>query len=315
VALAPNAFTLLHRHTTFPMPAALAERGAVRHETRVGPPDATLVSWLMTPRGPVKGTIVLLHGVRMDRRSLVDTGVRLTDAGYRTLLVDLRGHGESTGRYLTYGAVEAHDLSALLDSVAAGGVDLGCVGVYGFSYGGAVALEFGARDERVQAVVAVAPFSSLREVVSDYSRKYLPAPLSAIPRGWFDGAVDRASWLASFDPDSSAPLRAVSHSQKHQLLIHGTADNQVPMRHSLALMDVAGPLTRIVPIQGASHENMPADVVREEALGWFDRWLLPAPCPRVAQSPGETVRTEGTARPLEHAFALQADGVVVAATP
>jgi len=279
VALAPNAWQGERRTTTIDMPAALAERGSLRLQTRVGPPEATLVSWLIPPREqPPRGTIVLLHGVRLDRRSLLDAGIAFADAGYRALLVDLRGHGESTGRYLTYGAVEARDISQLLDAVAADGTQLGCVGAYGFSYGAAVSLELGSSERRVQAVVAVAPFASLREVVSDYRQKYLPAPLSLIPAAWFDGAIDQASRIASFDPDQSAPVSMLPHSRAHQLLIHGTADTQVPLRHSLALLHVGGPLTRLLEIAGAAHESMPPDVVHREALAWFARWLEPGAC-------------------------------------
>jgi pimeloyl-ACP methyl ester carboxylesterase len=278
VALAPNALVPVSK-VEFELPAELAERGAVRLETRVGPPAATLAAWWIEPRTlPARGSIVLLHGIRMDRRSLVDAGIAFSDAGYRSLLVDLRGHGESTGRYLTYGAVEASDISELLDALDARGVELGAVGAFGFSYGAAVALDLGARDPRVCAVVAAAPFASLREVLGDYRRKYLPAPLDRIPDSWFDSALQEASWIASFDPDQASPLRSVSHSHAHQLLIHGTADTQVPLRHSVALSSVAGPLARLIPIRGAAHFDLPPSTLQREALDWFERWLAARHC-------------------------------------
>jgi dipeptidyl aminopeptidase/acylaminoacyl peptidase len=276
IALAPNA--VVRSGAAFPLPEELAARGAVRIETRVGPPEATLASWLIEPGAVPRGSIVLLHGVRMDRRSLIDLGAAFSDAGYRSLLVDLRGHGESTGRYLTYGEVEATDLSELLDAVAARGRELGPVGVFGFSYGAAVGLDLGARDRRVCAVVAAAPFASLREVLADYRRKYLPVPLSYIPEGWFDAAVQDAAWLASFDPDTSSPLRWVRDSPAHQLLIHGTADPQVPLRHSVALSSLAGRRAELRPVPGAAHHDLPEPLLEREALAWFDRWLRPDRC-------------------------------------
>jgi len=284
IALAPNGVAP-SRANEFELPAALAERGAVRIETAVGPPAATLAAWLIEPRTqPVRGSILLLHGVRMNRRSLIGAGVAFSDAGYRSILVDLRGHGESTGRYLTYGAVESSDLSELLDALSARGIALGSVGVFGFSYGAAVALDLGAEDERVCAVVAAAPFASLREVVLDYRRKYLPGASRWIPDRWFDAALDDAGWIASFNPDQS-PRQAVSRSRAHQLLLHGTEDTQVPLRHSLALSSLAGQRAEFRPIAGAAHDDLPEGVLEAEALSWFARWLAPGPCRGGAAEP------------------------------
>jgi dipeptidyl aminopeptidase/acylaminoacyl peptidase len=201
----------------------------------------------------------------------------LADAGYRSVLIDLRGHGESSGRYLTYGQLEAADVSAVLDALG-GREPLGCVGAYGFSYGASVALELAARDARLSAVVAVAPFSSLREVVLDYRERYLPYPLRLVPDAWFDQAVTEASELASFDPDANAPLRLVPRSQAHQLLIHGSADTQVPPRHSLELARAAGARATLVTVEGSAHEDLPFRLLSRAALDWYERWLAAAEC-------------------------------------
>jgi dipeptidyl aminopeptidase/acylaminoacyl peptidase len=276
VALSPNAWRLALPSQKFELPPQLVRRGAVRFEAEVGPPRARLAAWVIEPQQPaLRGTIVLLHGVRLDRRSLADSGQAFADAGYRSVLVDLRGHGESSGTFLTYGAIEPRDISQLLDALASQGLALGSVGVFGFSYGAAIALDLGAHDERVAAVVAVAPFSSLREVMADYRREYLPTLLQPIPSRWFDLAIDEASRLAAFDPDQSAPLHQIAQSRAHELFIHGTADTQVPLRHSLALAGVAGPLAELWTVPGASHHLLPSSAIQQRALAWFGRWLQP----------------------------------------
>jgi dipeptidyl aminopeptidase/acylaminoacyl peptidase len=284
VALAPNASRPNDPKELIPIPPGLAERGAYALRTQVGPPTAELVSWVVEPRqGATKGTVLLLHGVRMDKQSLVPVGVALSDAGYRAVLVDLRGHGESSGRYLTYGSVEARDLSRLLDGLSSGGPSPGCTGVYGFSYGAAVAIELAARDPRFRAVVAVAPFSSLREVATDYEQKYLPAPLRLVPDAWFQSAIDEGAKLAEFDPDRAAPIRAVEQTVADILLIHGTADTQVPLRHSERLAKAAGTRAELLAIPGATHDEMPADAsgaVRGATIAWFDRWRSDPACRR-----------------------------------
>lgn len=245
----------------------------------MGPPSARLVSWLIEPRATALGTIVLLHGVRSDRRSMVDMGNALSDAGYRSVLIDLRGHGESSGQYLTYGQVEAADVSSVLDALGER-EPLGCVGAYGFSYGASVALELAARDARLNAVVAVAPFASLRQVVLDYRGRYLPFPLRLLPDAWFERAVTEASELASFDPDASAPVQLVPLSEAHQLLIHGTSDTQVPPRHSRELVRAAGSRATLLTVDGASHEDLPFRLLSRAALGWYGRWMAWPECAR-----------------------------------
>jgi pimeloyl-ACP methyl ester carboxylesterase len=275
IALAPNASRFDGKSAAFPMPAVLAHRGAYPLRIDAGVPSATLVSWVVPPRElPVRATVLLLHGVRMDKRSLVPVALALSDAGYRAVLVDLRGHGESTGRFLTYGVAEARDLSAILDAL--GERSRGGVGVYGFSYGAAVAIELSARDARIGAVVSIAPFSSLREVTADYERNYLPGPLRFVPDAWFQRAVDAAGARARFDPDRAAPARAVTRSTAPVLLVHGDADTQVPLRHSTAIAQAAGKRAELMEIPGATHADMPADrtgTIRRAAVEWFERWL------------------------------------------
>jgi dipeptidyl aminopeptidase/acylaminoacyl peptidase len=281
VAYAPNASEAGPTPGRLRIPEVLAKRGVSSLETRVGPPNATIESWVVEPRAAEpKGTIVLLHGARMDKRSLAPVAAALVDAGYRAALVDLRGHGESSGRYLSYGSVESHDVSAVLDSLSER-ASLGCVGVYGFSYGGAVAVRLGAVDPRVKVTVAVSPFATLREVVGDYRRKYLPQPLNAIPDAWFQSAVDEAARIASFDPDASSPLQAAARSHAKLLLIHGTADTQVPLRHSQMLLRAGDEDTRLIAVPRAGHEAMPSDptgVIRKEAVAWFERWFARGSC-------------------------------------
>jgi dipeptidyl aminopeptidase/acylaminoacyl peptidase len=247
--------------------------------TEVDDSSARLSSWLVEPKRAVaKGTVVLLHGVRMDKRSLSPMAVALVDAGYRVLLTDLRGHGESSGRFLTYGTHEALDVSQVLDSLAGEGAELGPVGVYGFSYGGAVALELGARDARVKAVVAAAPFSTLHEVLADYRHKYLPAALELVPGWWFRSATRHAAALAGFDADTAGPRSVIGRSSASILLLHGDADTQVPLRHSRMLVTATHGRASLVVLTGATHETIPADTsgaIRRETVAWFDRVLVP----------------------------------------
>jgi uncharacterized protein len=272
IVLAPNAVGASRPAS---LPAALSSRGGRALRVGLGPGESALATWIVEARdGAAKGTIVLFHGVRMNKSSLEPIAVSLSDAGYRAVLVDLPGHGESDGQLLSYGAQEAIKAANLLD-VLERSVKLGPVGVYGFSYGAAVAIDWAARDPRIRAVVAVSPFGSLRDVIRDYRSNYLPAFSRFLPDAWFQNAIDDAGWLAGFDPDASAPLRSIVRTAP-TLLIHGDVDTQVPLRHSRRLQQASGGRATLVVVRGATHSAMPMDsthAIRARAIAWFDARL------------------------------------------
>src|SRR5207253_8659914 len=118
----------------------------------VGPPRATLSVSVIEPRLPPRATIVVLHGIRDQKDFLRHIGLHLAEAGYRAVMVDSRGHGRSTGPFLTWGTQEPRDLTQLIDALGYGD---GPIGVFGESNGAAVSIMWGAHDARVRAVVAL----------------------------------------------------------------------------------------------------------------------------------------------------------------
>jgi len=253
IAHAPNSSMTLRVDGTHPPPVPPdAEESVVR----VGPPDASLDAWTISPRGGAspQGTVVLLHGIRGDKSSLLGFARRFRDAGYRAVMPDLRGHGSSSGDFLTYGIVESKDVSQLLDAIAARHGEKRFV-LFGYSYGGAVAIQTAARDPRVEAVVTVATFASLRQVLSDYKTRFFPGLDPVIPASWLQARLDDAGRRARFDPDAADPARAAAALAVPLLLIHGTSDTQVPPDHAQALSRSASRST-VVLIDGETHESM-----------------------------------------------------------
>src|SRR5436853_2381744 len=77
-------------------------RIGVDHAFRVpvGPPAASLSVWVLDPPtsvGAPRGTVLVLHGMRDRKVTMLDLGRLLSRDGFRAVLVDLRGHGQSTG--------------------------------------------------------------------------------------------------------------------------------------------------------------------------------------------------------------------------
>jgi pimeloyl-ACP methyl ester carboxylesterase len=235
----------------------------------VGPPAATLSLEIIDASSRPLGTVFLLHGIRSDKTSMRGWGRMLADAGFRAVLVDLRGHGRSTGDWLSYGVVESRDLAQALDALEARGLRIGSVGVMGISYGAATAIEWAGSDPRISAVVAVAPFASLREVVPGYS----PLPL---PATFVNGAIDMAGRQGGFDPDKASPVDAISRTRAHVLLVHGEADGRIPPWHSQQIFDRGRDHAELLLVPGAGHGSIGDEpILLARAPGWFVRYLRP----------------------------------------
>ncbi len=257
-----------------PGAAELARLGVSAHRrVVVGSPPASLSLFVVEPRGgQPRPTVLVLHGIRDSKLSMLGWGRRLAEAGHRALLVDLRGHGGSSGRHLSYGVRERRDLAQLLDALD----ERGPVGVLGHSYGAATALQLAAHEPRVSAVVAVASFTRLREVARLYVRRYLDGLAPLIPAREIQRRVDQAGSEAGFDPDEASPLEAVRRGRAAILLLHGAEDRSIPAAHSRELYAAARGPKRLVVIAGEGHNSVMADrrgVLREEAMRWLARFL------------------------------------------
>ena len=242
----------------------------------VGPPAASLSLWIVDPPTNPCGTILVLHGIHDNKVSMLGTGKRLAREGYRAVLVDLRGHGQSSGAWLTYGAVEARDLAQVLDALEQENLIAGPVGVYGNSYGGACALRLAGRDPRVRAVVSVAAFATMREEVSDYIRHEARVPSWCITDRMIARAVEDAGKLAGFDPGEASPLAAIQHADAAVLLIHGEPDAKVPVQHARQLHAAAPRHSQLVVMASAGHDAFFQDrdgAVARATTAWLAKWL------------------------------------------
>jgi pimeloyl-ACP methyl ester carboxylesterase len=222
----------------------------------VGPPAATLSINVIEPKLPPRATIVVLHGIRDQKDFLRHIGLHLAEAGYRAVLVDSRGHGYSTGPYLTWGTQEARDLSQLIDALGYGD---GPIGVFGESYGAAVSIMWAGSDPRVRAVVAIAPFSSLREIIPDWWKLNVPLFGRLIPRWVLNRSIDQGSHIAGFDPEAASPKLAAARSKAPILIIHGSDDNTVPYDESVLIQKAAPAMVTMVTLDGQDHDHIASD--------------------------------------------------------
>ena len=219
--------------------------------------------------GPVEGTVIFLHGRNQNRDTSVVVAQRLVPLGYNVLAYDSRAHGESGGRYTTFGYYEKRDVSRAIDFL---GVDR--VFLAGVSLGAAVAIQSAAEDSRVAGVIAISSFASLEEVVRDRLPGFIPA-------GQIRGAlraVERRANIRVKEVDAVAAARRI---EVPVLLLHGTLDRFTPLDQTERIYGALQGPRELVEVDGAGHGDVLAsDQAWTAILDWFAS--LPGPPGRYA---------------------------------
>ena len=127
--------------------------------------------------------------------------------------------------------------------------------LHGFSMGAATAIVAGAKDSRIQAVIADSPFADLK----DYLQENLPywTKLPAVPFNWT--TLNLMSGLTEFDPEAVKPREAVREYDIPLLLIHGDMDRAVPVAESRKILaETPGDLAELKVFPGVDHvESFP----------------------------------------------------------
>jgi pimeloyl-ACP methyl ester carboxylesterase len=199
---------------------------------------------------PERGTVVLLHGYMVFKETMLPWAFLLAQAGYRVVLVDLRGHGGSTGDTVSFGKYETADLVQMLDDRQQRGLCPGKVGVLGYSLGANLALHWAAHDPRVGTVVAIAPYNLVEEAMQRLARE-MGIPISARVA---HSALDLVATKLVLDWNDWSGV-AAARGLKVPVLLAGGAKDSISRPADIAALQAAAPAgsrTMVVPI--ATHE-------------------------------------------------------------
>jgi uncharacterized protein len=232
--------------------AIARETGASWDEVQVTARDgARLDAWFFRPPKPNGSVAILLHGVGDTRLGVLSHAAYLLRSGFSVLTPDSRGHGASGGDLITYGIREASDVHIWSDWVFR---DPEAKRLYGLgeSLGAAIVLQSLPKEPRFRAVVAECPFATFEEISYDRMTQVL-----GLPKPVFWPAVHLGFLYArvryGLDMWQASPAAAIRSTAVPVLLIHGTADTNIPLRNSQELHAVNPATTRLWEIQGAEH--------------------------------------------------------------
>jgi uncharacterized protein len=214
---------------------------------------ARLDGWRFTPRRPVRDSVLLLHAIRGNRAEMLSMARIFLEHGYRALAVDARAHGQSDGALITFGALEAEDAARWIAWMRRD--TGGCVVAFGASLGAAYALQ-SANAPGVCAVVAQSGFASYREIAFDRVGQQLgtgPWVGRTLLRPGIELGMLYARVRYGADLAGASALPVVRAAGAPILVIHGTDDDNVPVRHA-QMVHAANPArVSLWLVQGGSH--------------------------------------------------------------
>jgi len=169
------------------------------------------------------------------------------------VMMDARAHGESGGAMATYGWLEREDTRAVVDALVVS-EQPAHIFALGESMGAGIALQSAGVDPRIEAVVAEAPFASLREASYDYAglQEYpLLGKTLVAPGAWL--MLYRGGRLAGFPAAGVSVEKAAAQRAFPVLLICDTADTTLPCRHARRIYAAASGPKSLWVVPGAFH--------------------------------------------------------------
>jgi uncharacterized protein len=235
---------------------SFARENATRKDFVVTARDGVVLKgWKVRAAQPNGDWVVLFHGRSQNRMSMIDYANFLLGSGYSVVMMDARAHGESGGTIATYGHLERHDSSAILDALTAS-ERVGRIFALGESMGAAIGLQSAAIDPRISAVVAEGAFRNLHEVMYDYAGLRLSAFLGkTLFRPAAIMAVHETEQQGGFRFDEVSPEASVAIRKFPVMLISGLSDHNIPKRHAEAIFQAAAGPKELWLVPGARHQK------------------------------------------------------------
>ena len=230
---------------------------------------STLHGWFIRGRKG-GGAVVLMHGVRANRVSMLGRARFLYEAGYSALLFDFQAHGESIGRQITFGHLESRDAQAAVAFLRARLPDEKIAHI-GTSMGGAAAL-LASPPLDSDAMVLEQVYPAIDRAISNRLKTRL---------GFWAGALTPLLTLQlgprlGVRADLLRPVDRVGQITAPKLFIAGAQDKATTLDESHQLFNAASEPKELWVVEGAGHVDLHR-AAREEyedrVLAFFNKYL------------------------------------------
>lgn len=234
--------------------------------------------------GSPRGTVVLLHGWSTGAVTMFPWLAGLAQNFFRTVALDLRGHGSSDPAPLGFGPREAEDVIALVDHLEEAGQLQEPLYLLGVSYGAAAAAFAAERlKQRVAGTILIAPYGNAATGIASGVAGLLAVPPSGLAghavraaqkarydESHIEAAIDRASESLGLNLRELDVGDALEATETCGLLLHGALDRLIPVAAARTLAQ-RGASTRFVEFPNDGHFSLPlrVDWLTQALAAWM----------------------------------------------
>lgn len=194
--------------------------------------------------------ILLMHGIRADRRALFARAQHLNNLGYSVFMFDFQAHGESQGSGITFGYLESKDAHSAVSYMRSRipGKKIGAIGI---SLGGAASL-LGTQPLTVDALVLESVYPDIRTAI--YNRLHM--------RVGFISTILTPLFLAQVEYRMGISLKALSPAEHignvrcPLLILSGSDDLHTTLKDTERLFAAAREPKELEIFSGARHVDL-----------------------------------------------------------
>ena len=195
---------------------------------------------------------IVLHGYRSSPKSVLTIGEHFSKEGYNVLIPNMRGCGESEGKYIGMGWLDKDDLQGWIKLIVEQNENSEII-LHGSSMGSATVLMASGDNlpSNVKAIIADSGYTSVWDIFASEAKKRFNIPKFPVLNMFQVVAQIRAG----YNIKKASALDQVKKSKTPILFIHGDADDFVPEYMCEQLYEAANCKKEKLIIEGAGHTD------------------------------------------------------------
>ncbi|HAN45302.1 MAG TPA: X-Pro dipeptidyl-peptidase (S15 family), partial [Cyanobacteria bacterium UBA8156] len=189
----------------------------------------TIAGWYIKSQKSDR-VIILVHGLNSSRTfefagKFSEFGAEMNRQGFSILMIDLRGHGQSSDSRLTFGITERNDIIATVNWLKQKGFKPQKIGVLGVSMGSASLIGAAANYPDIAAIVIDSGYAEVYPIMQKHWQSASGLPEIFLPSTMMFGHL-----FTGYDPTLSKPVQEISKiNPRPVLIIHSKIDPYTPV--------------------------------------------------------------------------------------